>query len=144
MQPYPHHYEASALAGPSGDAVLSSQGLPDLPSAPPAEFDGPGDKWSPETLLLAAVADCYVLTFRAVARGAKLSYRDIRCTAKGKLDRQDRVTKFVEIQLDVTLTLPPEVEEEAALRACEKAERSCLISASLGIAPSLKVTIARR
>lgn len=143
MQPYPHHYAAAALAGPSGDVVLSSQGVPDLPSAPPAEFDGPGDKWSPETLLLAAVADCYVLTFRAVARGLKLPYRDLRCAAKGKLDRQDRVTKFVEIQLHATLTLSPEGDEETARKALEKAERSCLVSASLGVTPSLHVTIER-
>jgi len=144
MQPYPHHYDATATAGPSGDVTLSGQGLPDLPSAPPAEFDGPGDKWSPETLFLAAAADCYVLTFRAVARAMQLAYRDIRCTAKGKLDRQDRVAKFVEIHLEVTVSVPPEIDDETVTKACDKAKRGCIISNSIGVPPTLAVTIERR
>lgn len=143
MQPYPHHYTVSASASPTGDVVLSSQGLPDLPSAPPAEFDGPGDKWSPETLLLGALADCYVLTFRAVAKASQLPYRDIRCTAKGKLDRQDRVARFVELDLDVALTLPPEVSEEDVKKACDKAARGCIISNSLGVQPTTKLSFQR-
>jgi uncharacterized OsmC-like protein len=30
-------------------------------------FDGPGDAWSPENLLLAAVQSCFLFTFQAVA-----------------------------------------------------------------------------
>jgi hypothetical protein len=35
----------------------------------PREFDGRGNQWSPESLLAAALADCFVLSFRAVAVG---------------------------------------------------------------------------
>lgn len=143
MQPYPHHYTVSASASPHGDVTLSSQGLPDLPSAPPSEFDGPGDKWSPETLLLGALADCYILTFRAVAKASQLPYGDIRCTAKGKLDRQDRIAKFVELHLEVELTLPPEVSEEDAKKACEKSARNCIVSNSLGVLPTASFRFAR-
>lgn len=143
MQAYPHHYTVSASASPIGDVTLSSQGLPDLPTAPPPEFDGPGDTWSPETLLLGALADCYVLTFRAVAKASQLPYGDIRCTAKGKLDRQDRVAKFVELHLDVSLTLPPEASEESARKVCEKAARSCIVSNSLGALPTASFSFTR-
>ncbi|NUM89599.1 MAG: hypothetical protein HUU37_10375 [Bdellovibrionales bacterium] len=50
MHPFPHHYSVSAVARPDGTVPLSSPGLPELPSAAPREFDGPGDRWSPETL----------------------------------------------------------------------------------------------
>jgi organic hydroperoxide reductase OsmC/OhrA len=31
------------------------------------QLGGPGGQWSPETLLVAAAAECFILTFRAVA-----------------------------------------------------------------------------
>ena len=55
MKPLPHHYEVRLTGGPEGYAALSSAGVPELRSAPPLDFDGPGDAWSPEYLLLAAV-----------------------------------------------------------------------------------------
>ena len=72
MQDFPHQYSATALANVEGDVNLQSERLPSLVSAPPSEFGGPGDRWSPETLLVAAVADCFVLTFRAIARASQL------------------------------------------------------------------------
>jgi len=57
MHPYPHLYTVQASASPEGDVPLACAGLPTLTTAPPAEFDGPGDRWSPETLLVGAVAD---------------------------------------------------------------------------------------
>ena len=67
MQAFPHEYTVDGRAFPRGDITLDSDRLPALCAAPPPEFDGPGDRWSPETLLVAAVSSCYVLTFRAVA-----------------------------------------------------------------------------
>jgi organic hydroperoxide reductase OsmC/OhrA len=57
MQAFPHHYEVSAGATVTGAVTLESERLPALKSAPPTEFGGPGDQWSPETLLVGAVAD---------------------------------------------------------------------------------------
>jgi organic hydroperoxide reductase OsmC/OhrA len=67
MQQFPHHYSVVAKADTQGDVALESERLPPISSAPPAEFDGPGDRWSPETLFVAAVADCFMLTFRGIA-----------------------------------------------------------------------------
>jgi organic hydroperoxide reductase OsmC/OhrA len=58
MHPFPHHYYVSAEGNATGAVTLSSPGLATLESAPPVEFDGPGDRWSPETLLVGAIADC--------------------------------------------------------------------------------------
>ena len=38
MHPYPHHYAVQAAATPEGDVPVSSQGLPDLATAPPADI----------------------------------------------------------------------------------------------------------
>jgi organic hydroperoxide reductase OsmC/OhrA len=47
----PHHYRVSASAEADGNILLQEDRLPQLVSAPPAEFGGPGDQWSPEHLL---------------------------------------------------------------------------------------------
>ena len=43
MQDFPHHYQVGArLNDPDDDVVIVAGGLPDLPTAPPVEFGGPG------------------------------------------------------------------------------------------------------
>ncbi len=49
MQDYPHRYKAAAQGGIEGIIDTSSPGLQNIAAMPPPEFDGPGDKWSPET-----------------------------------------------------------------------------------------------
>ncbi|MDP9065002.1 MAG: OsmC family peroxiredoxin, partial [Pseudomonadota bacterium] len=61
MHPFPHRYTVTASARPGGDVPLSAEGMRIIETAPPKEFDGPGNQWSPEGLLTAAVADCLVL-----------------------------------------------------------------------------------
>ena len=68
MKEFPHYYSADAAAVVDADnVILTSTGIPALSSAAPAQFGGPGDRWSPETLIVGAIADCFILTFRAVA-----------------------------------------------------------------------------
>jgi organic hydroperoxide reductase OsmC/OhrA len=131
MQDYPHHYVVSAQAPSEGTIEVSSDGLETLPSLAPAEFGGPGDLWSPETFLVAAVADCFILTFRAVARGARFEWNAVNCEVDGVLDRVDRVTHFTEYHIRVTLHIPAGSDEHKAARLIEKSEHVCLVTNSL-------------
>ncbi len=131
MQDYPHHYRVGASAEAEGDVPVTSSALPSLVTAPPAEFGGPGDRWSPETLLVAAVADCFVLSFRAVARASKVDWTHLECEAEGELDRVERTTRFTRMRVVARLRVPPGTDEARARRALEKAEAVCLISNSL-------------
>jgi organic hydroperoxide reductase OsmC/OhrA len=131
MKPLPHTYEARLLGGPTGHATLSVSGVPDLRSAPPLEYGGPGDAWSPEHLLLAAVEACFLFTFRAVARASRVEFTALDLSGEGTLDRVDGVTRFTEIVLRPRVTLGPGADRARALRAVEKAEQACLVSASL-------------
>jgi peroxiredoxin-like protein len=141
MEAYPHHYAVNASGQPTGDVALSATGLPPLQTAPPPQFDGPGDRWSPETLLVGAVADCFTLTFRAVARASNLSWTALRCAAEGQLDRVEGVTRFTQIALRAQLTVPPGTDAEKARRLLEKAEKACLITNSLAFTPTLSCEI---
>ena len=131
MQDFPHHYHVEARSGTGGDVILSARGLPELATQAPAEFGGPGDRWSPETLLAAAVADCFVLGFRAIARASKFDYEALEVEVEGVLERIDRVTRFTAFTVRARLQVPAGADEARALRLLEKAEETCLITNSL-------------
>lgn len=141
MKPFPHQYSVQADAAVEGSVTLAADGVPTLPSAPPVEFDGPGDQWSPESLLVAAVADCFVLTFRAIARASRLEWMQLQCRAEGTLDRVDGVTRFVAMRIDATLTVPSGSDPDTARRLLAKAEKSCLITRSLNATAELEARI---
>lgn len=131
MQAFPHHYCVTSSASEEGAVELASKGLETLRSAGPPEFGGPGDLWSPETLLVGAVVDCFVLTFRAVARASSLRWESLRCEGEGVLDRVDGQTRFTRIDLRVELRVPADTDTARAERLLAKAEHGCLISRSL-------------
>jgi organic hydroperoxide reductase OsmC/OhrA len=131
MHDLPHHYPVSASATATSNVDVTSPGLDALDTAPPAEFGGPGDRWSPETLLVASVANCFIFTFRAVARGSRLDWTSLRCDVDGVLDRVDRVLQFTEYRIRVRLIVPQGSDEKKAARLLEKAEHGCLITNSL-------------
>ena len=131
MQDYPHHYVVAASSRSDSNVSLESPGLESLESAGPAEFGGPGDKWSPEHLLVASVADCLMLSFRAIARASKFDWTSLSCDAVGTLERVEKVPQFTEFLLKVTLEIPEGGKEDRALRLLDKAEHHCLITNSL-------------
>jgi organic hydroperoxide reductase OsmC/OhrA len=144
MQPFPHYYNVAANGSATGDVELNADGLPTLHSASPAEFGGPGDRWSPETLLVGAIGDCFILTFRAVARASGLAWTSIECDVTGTLDRVERTTRFVSFEIRAHLKVPDGTDLERARLLLEKAERNCLISSSLSghihLSPTVEVT----
>lgn len=131
MQDLPHHYAAAATAAADSNVELTSPGLSALESAGPAEFGGPGDLWSPETLLVAAVADCFILSFRAIARASNLEWNTLQCDVKGVLDRVDKVTQFTAFNVRAELGVPEGTDEAKAMRLLERADKVCLITNSL-------------
>ncbi len=141
MQDLPHHYAVFASADTLSHVVISSEGLPSLDTAAPAEFGGPGDIWSPETLLVGTVANCFVLTFRAIARASRLEWDSLNCDVSGTLDKIEGVTQFTRFDLTALLTVPEGSDEKKAHRLLEKAERHCLITSSLKAEPHLNAKI---
>jgi len=141
MQAFPHRYRVKGAGRITGPVELTAERLTMLQSASPAEFDGPGDQWSPETLLVGALADCFILTFRAVAKASRLSWSALDCDVTGTLDRVDRVTQFTHFDITAHLVVPAGVEAGGARQALEKAERNCLISSSLKASITLNATV---
>ena len=141
MQGLPHEYAATATS--SGESLVTAgiQGQPDLSIAPPASFGGPGDIHSPEDLQVAAVASCFILSFKAIARASKLEWKDLKVTATGTLDQVDRQVLFTEFRTRAELTLAAGADPDKAARLLEKAKQSCFITNSLKGNTELEVVV---
>ena len=141
MHALPHLYTVEASARGNEGLQISSGGLPDFTCDAPREFDGPGHRWSPETLLCASLAGCFVLTFRAIARASKVDWRRLGCRVEGKLERIDNVMQFTVFTTEATLEVPEAADSALCTRLLEKAEHTCLIANSLRSRRELRTTI---
>jgi organic hydroperoxide reductase OsmC/OhrA len=142
MHPFPHHYVVGAVIRTDGDVPLSSEGMRVIETAPPKEFGGPGNQWSPEGLLTAAVADCFVLNFRAIAAASKFSWTHLDARTEGTLDRVDGKIRFTRFHTHAKLSVPEGTDLERAKKLLEKAELTCLVANSLVSERHLTVEIA--
>jgi len=131
MENLPHTYSASISAGPEGAVDVSATGVPGFPVAPPAQFGGPGDIWSPEDLLMASLSSCFVLSFRVIAQMSKLDWNALEVTAEGELDKVERVMKFTRVKLIARLKIGIDADADKAGRLLQKAESSCFVSNTL-------------
>jgi organic hydroperoxide reductase OsmC/OhrA len=132
MATFPQLYKTSisSVAGADELAVIASP-APDLAVGAPAHFGGSDEHWSPETLLTGAVASCFGLSFAAVARARKFEWRDLDVDVEGTLDRVERNMQFTRFTIHARLTVASDDAVKAGAELLEKAEQSCLVSASL-------------
>jgi peroxiredoxin-like protein len=142
MHPFPHRYVVNAAVRPDGDVPLSTAGVRIIESAPPKEFDGPGNQWSPEGLLTAAVADCFVLTFRALAAASKFQWISLESSTQGTLDRVDGRMRFTRFDTHAKLQLAEGADVERAKKLLERAELTCLVANSLNSERHLTMDVA--
>ncbi len=131
MKKLPHHYEVKAFAKPLSDVSIQAERVATLTTDAPEEFGGSGKFWSPETLFVAAVADCFVLTFKAVSKASKFEWIEITCKTEGILDKVDNKLMFTEIIIQPKLFIKKGTSKEKAEKLLEKTEKSCLITNSI-------------
>src|ERR1700736_6551669 len=142
MHPFPHHYVVNAAIRPDGDVPLSSEGMRVIESAHPKEFYGAASQWSPEGLLPAAVADCFVLGFRAIATASRFAWTNLEARTEGTLDRMEGKMRFTRFDTHARLLVPPGTDIERAKRLLENAELSCLVANSLSSERHLTMDVA--
>ena len=143
MQPFPHIYSVAAAGSAEGDVSLTAVGLPALIGAPPPEFGGPGDQWSPESLLAAAIASCFILTFRAMARASHLPWTKLECSVAATLERVEGITQFTQVVTRAALTVPEGTSTVLCERVLNKAEEGCLVANSLRAKRELQMEIVK-
>ncbi|MDP8910747.1 MAG: OsmC family protein [Actinomycetota bacterium] len=118
---------------------LDRSGRPTADGQDPLELT---DAWTPEHLLLAALARCTLASLRFHADRMGVEAR-ASASASGRVTKREEDGRyaFVEIEshLDVELEPPPAEEELESLIV--KAERDCFIGASLTAAPRYRWTV---
>ncbi len=132
-----------AISWPGGKRVVAAiPGKPSVAIATPIEFKGdhPED-WSPEDLLVAAVASCYAVTLVAIADRASVPLRDLTIGAEGAVGREGKEPfGFKAIHLQVSATTDHGRENDLH-HAAAAAEQGCIVSAALRIPVHLSVAI---
>jgi organic hydroperoxide reductase OsmC/OhrA len=141
VHPFPHHYSVAVSVRPGETAKLRSTELGEIESAPPKEFDGPGDRWSPEGLLTAAVADCISLNFQGIAANSKFSWTSLEGTTNAVLNRVEGKMRFTRIDTHIVLAIPAGANPDRARLLLEKAEASCPVSNTLNCEKHLTMDI---
>ena len=96
--------------------------------------------WSPEHLLLAALARCLLTSLAYHAQRGGLTAEG-GAAARGRITRRegDGRYAFVEIDTELDVTLDPQPADVRELIA--RAERDCFVSASLNLTPSYAWTV---
>ena len=119
------------------------QGKPPIDIAPPPVFRGTDpDLWSPEDFLVAAAASCLAITFTGLAARDDVAYERLRVEADGVAGaRSDGCFGFIRILLRMTVV---GVDVERIRQLAEKAEETCLVSASLDLPVELEIEVVRR
>jgi len=127
-----YHYQTVAHWSSHHTGIVEAEEIPRTInfSAPP-EFRGEPGLWTPEHLLVAALATCFVTTLRAVAEASKLEIMAVETSVEGLLEKGDSGFNFTRFTLRPRLTIAREEDRERAGRLLAKAERACLISRSL-------------
>jgi len=101
-------------------------------TSPPA-FGGLEGRWTPEDLLLCAIASCYTTTFRTLAEYSKFEYTDLQVEVDGAIRKADSGYNFGEVLIRASLTIPQAAEEPRALKLLNKAKGLCLVSRALSV-----------
>lgn len=131
MKDFPHNYAITSVMSNDGQVSLETINAPKMVITAPPEFGGPAGNWSPETLLVASVASCFLLTYRALANASKLDWQSFSCDVSGRLDSVDKVMQFTEFTITANLIVNNSNDIEKAERLLKKSEDSCLIRNSL-------------
>lgn len=138
-----HYYPVEINWETQRKGVLSSIDVNStMDIATPPQFPGgmPGI-WSPEHLLTAAVASCYMTTFLSIAEKSKLIFDSFSCKGNGKLEMMEGKLLMTEVLLEAQLHISKATDKEKAENVLAKSEIHCLISNSIKSKVSLNTTI---
>jgi organic hydroperoxide reductase OsmC/OhrA len=107
-----------------------------------AELGGLQGRWTPEQLLLCALAGCFTTTFHDVARAAKFEYTDLEVEIEGSVHRSRSAgCNFTEILIRPRLTVAGEEQREAGLALLRRTKAQCMISRAITVAQTLEPVV---
>jgi len=107
-----------------------------------AELGGLQGRWTPEQLLLCALAGCFTTTFHDVARAAKFEYTDLEVEIEGSV-RRSRTAEcnFNEILIRPRLTVHSDEERETGLTLLRRTKSVCMISRAITVPQTMEPAV---
>ena len=141
-----HTYRVVAWWSSGKTGLAKSDSAPNaLHFTAPPLFGGLEGRWTPEDLLLVAVASCYTTTFRSLADYSKFPYTDLEVEVQGAIVKAEHGYVFNDIVIRPTLTIVNADEKPRGTRLLEKAKGLCLVSRALSVTqlfePQIQVTV---
>jgi organic hydroperoxide reductase OsmC/OhrA len=139
-----HSYRVAAWWTSGRTGLAKSNSAPNaIHFTAPKEFGGLEGRWTPEELLLAAVAGCFTTTVRSIS-GDQFNFTDLQVEASGTIRKSRFGYGFSEIVISPTVKITRSLEREHALDLLKKAERLCLVSRAIDVPlrfePKIEVT----
>jgi organic hydroperoxide reductase OsmC/OhrA len=145
VRPKEFHFPASVEWIGERRVAAHVAGKPSIEVTPPPEFRGTDpETWSPEDFFVAAAASCLAVTFTGLAARDGLAYTKLKVDADGVAGmRDDGRFGFTRLQLRLEVETDP-ADEAQARRLAERAEETCLVSASLDLPVETLIDVRRR
>ncbi|HXG52415.1 MAG TPA: OsmC family protein [candidate division Zixibacteria bacterium] len=126
------HYEIEVIWNGEAASEIRASGRPEIPVGAPPEFRGTEGRWSPEHLFAAAAATCFMLTFLAVAKSARLAVLDYSASARAKLEKISAGRfEITEIAIRPRIVVGTAEDMGRVPRLLEKTKQRCFITNSI-------------
>ncbi|MGI8923054.1 MAG: OsmC family protein [Fimbriimonadales bacterium] len=144
MQPNEHHYDltvrwtgnlgdgTSGYRSYSRDHVVNADGPPEIIASSDPAFGGDKSRWNPEQLLLAAAAQCHMLSYLYVASKAGIVVTAYEDHAEGTVVMNpDGSGQFASATLHPQVTISDSEKQELAASLHHEAGQVCFIARSV-------------
>ncbi len=139
-----HHYEVtvrwtgntgsgtSSYRGYGRDHDVLVQGKPTLQGSADPTFRGQADRWNPEDMLVAALAECHMLTYLALCATHGVVVTSYEDMATGRMEMTVGGSgRFVEVVLNPKVAVTAESSMDQAVELHLEANKSCFIANSV-------------
>lgn len=148
-----HRYELDLVwqgnrgAGTTGyrdygrQVLVTAEGKPELQGSADSAFRGDADRWNPEELLVAALAQCHLLSYlhSAVNHGVVVTAYNDRPV--GVMEQIGQGGRFTGVTLRPHVTVADESMAQMAQSIHREAGENCFIAASMGFPVSHEPTV---
>jgi organic hydroperoxide reductase OsmC/OhrA len=138
-----HHYEVTMRwTGNTGkgtanyreygrDHDLIVEGKPVIQASADPAFRGQPERWNPEELLVASLADCHMLTYLALCALERIVVTSYEDTATGTMLQDGNGGRFTEVTLAPVVTIADPEKADRAMALHHDASKDCFIANSV-------------
>ncbi len=129
-----HTYHVTAWWTSGQTGITKSSSAPNaIHFAAPIQFGGLEGRWTPEDMLLGAVASCFTTTFQAVAGYSKFEFIDFEVSVEGTVGKTNSGYCFTGITIRPRLSVADESSQPRGMELLKKVKTLCLVTRALAI-----------